>query len=333
MSKPTPTFYILHGEDDLARDEAVKKMRASMGDSAEADLNITEFDGEQSSVPQVINSVRSYPFLSDRRLVLVKDMLTHLSRKGAGETGKQALERLVTECAELPDYSRLVFIERNSLKPDHKLVKLASQHERGYIREFALPKDSTNWILSRAKKEYQVEIEMNAAAALSSVTGNDLRRIDNELFKLVAYTEGKRPITEQDVALLTPYVAEANVFEMVDALANQNGKLALKIIHSALDQDPRDDGFGMFSLIVRQFRNLLLTREHLDKRGNPKDIASVVGVPPFVGDKLAKQSRAFTSEQLQTIYMRLQQYDQDMKTGVIAPKLALDLLVAGLSKK
>lgn len=333
MSKSSPTFYVLHGDDDIGRDEALAKLRAGMGDSAEADLNTSTFDGETAMVAEVLNAARSYPFLSDKRLVIVHGMLAHLTRKGAGESGKAGIERLLDDLPTLPDYARLVFVERETLKAEHKLIKLASTHERGYVKDFALPKDATGWIINRAKKEYSTDIQPQAAAALASVTGNDLRRADNELYKLWCYTEGARAITERDVATLTPYVAEANVFEMVDAIAQQDGKRALKLVHTALDQDPRDDGFGLFALIVRQFRHLLLTREHLDNGGSPKDIASLLKMHPYPAEKLGKQSRAFSLPQLEGIYRRLQKYDLEMKTGKVAPRLALDLFIASVSKK
>lgn len=323
------TFYVLHGEDDMARDEAVAKMRTGMGDSTEAQMNTSSFDGEQATVPEVIGAVRSYPFLADKRLAIVRNMLTYLTRKGAGESGKKGIERLLEELPTLPDYARLVFVEDVALSATHKILDLANK--QGYAKEFPLPKDATQWIIQRAKNEYQTDIEGRAAFALATVTGNDLRRADNELFKLVCYTEALRPISEVDVALLTPYVAEANIFEMIDALAAQNGKVALSLIHTALDQN--EDEFRLFARIVTQFRQLLLTREHLGAGGSPKDLAALLKVHPYPAEKLAKQSRNFTLEQLEMIYRRLQNYDQDMKTGNIAPVLALDLLVSGLAKR
>ena len=53
---------------------------------------------------------------------------------------------------------------------------------------------------------------------------------------------------------------------------------------------------------------------------------------PYVAEKLAKQTRSFTLEQLETIYRALQDYDFKMKTGQIEPILALDLLIAGLTR-
>ena len=86
MSKAPKTFYILHGDDDFSLEQEVASLRAKMGD----EMNTSEFDGETASVPEVLNAVCSYPFLSDKRLVIVKGMLSHITRKGAGETGKKA---------------------------------------------------------------------------------------------------------------------------------------------------------------------------------------------------------------------------------------------------
>src|SRR3990172_1904342 len=78
----SPTFYLFHGDDDLSIDEYVAKFRSEMGDDANAALNISEFDGTIASVPEIIGAVTSYPFLADRRLVIVKGLIGWLTRKG-----------------------------------------------------------------------------------------------------------------------------------------------------------------------------------------------------------------------------------------------------------
>lgn len=329
----TKIFYVLHGDDDIGREEALARLIAQMGSGAEAEMNTSVFDGTVTPVPEILNAARSFPFLADKRLVIVKDLLAHLGRKGGGETAKQHTAQLLEALPNLPAYTRFVIVERDTLRADHKVLKLAESHASGYARAFTKPQDATGWIIARAKNTYKAGITPQAAHALASVTSNDLRRADNELFKLAVYVNNERDITEQDVALLTPYVAEANVFHMVDALANGNGKQALTLIHTALAQDPRDEGFGLFALIVRQFRLLLLAREHLAQGGSPRQLPDLLKVKSFVADKVAQQSRAFTVDQLDSIYRRLQSYDQDMKTGKIAPRLALDLFVTSVTRR
>lgn len=328
MSKQTPTFYLFHGEDDLSIDESVNKMRRDLGENG--DLNTSEYEGEQASVPEIINAVSSYPFLSDKRLVIVKGLIAWITRKGAGETGKQAVELLLRDLPQLPDFARLVLVERGTINEKDKLVQLARSAANGYEKAFSVPKDLAPWIIKRAQTEYQVEIEPRAAAALAEVIGDDLRRADNELVKLATFIAPNTLIKDEHVAALTPYVAEANIFYMVDAITEGRGAQALRLLHRLLsdkDQDP----FGIFGMINRQFRLLLLAKEYLATGGDARKLAAGIKVAPYVGDKLAKQSRAFTLAQLEQIYRTLLDYDFKMKTGQLEPKLALDLLVTGLS--
>jgi len=330
MTKPAPTFYIFHGDDDFRLEQEVAQFRAKVAEMPNADLNMSEFDGETASAAEVVNAASSYPFLADKRMVIVKGMLAWITRKGAGESGKKAVALLLETLPNLPESARLLFVEREKLGDSNKIVKLAREHPNGYEKCFDAPKDSTGWILKRAKDEYHVEIEPRAAAALASVTGDDLRRADNELVKLALYVNGERAITEQDVSLLTPYVAEADLFAMVDAMAEGRGQVALTLMHRLLAD--KSDPFSLYGMIVRQFRLLLLAKEYLTSGGSPGGIADAIGVHKFVAQKLAQQSRAFSLEQLEGIYRALMDNDLRIKTGRIKPELALDLLVARLAK-
>ena len=327
-----PTFYIFHGDDIISRDEALATMRAALGDNG--DLNRSEFDGAQSSVPEVVSAVKVLPFLADKRLVIARGLISHITRRGAGAVGKSASDRLLAELPELPVYARLALVENETLRQSNRVLKAAAKMPNGYIRNFSKPKDLTGWLRQRAQNEYGQEITPPAAAAIASIVNQDLLRAESELHKLVCYVDGERPIDESDVAALCPYVPEADIFKLVDALAEGQGKRALELAHQSLHDDPRDPGFRLFAMFVRQFRLLLMARDHLDGGGGAgrEALASALGVHPYVAGKLATQARRFDISQLDAILKRLQRYDQDMKTGRIAPRLALDLLVASLAR-
>jgi DNA polymerase III subunit delta len=139
---------------------------------------------------------------------------------------------------------------------------------------------------------------------------------------------GSAPSPRGDVALLTPYVSEANVFEMVDALGKRDGATATRLLHRLLDDD---DPFSLFGMMVRQFRLLLQAREYLDGGGAPKQTGKALGVHPFVGEKVAAQARFFSLPQLEQIYHNLLDTDVGIKTGKVEAQLALDLLIAGIA--
>lgn len=331
MAKQAICFYIFHGNDDLRLNEEVQKMHAQMGDPSQAVMNVSEFDGESTPAIEVVNAAASFPFLSDKRLVIVKNMLRWITRKGAGQAGKDALAALESGLPNLPPTARLVFVESAELPKTHKILKLAQSLPSGYERAFNTPKDPTQWIIKRVRETYAAEIEPQAAYALASVINEDLRRADNEIAKLVIYVDGERPITEADVSLLTPYVAETTAFALVDALATRRGKAAFELLYTLLQQKD-EDPFRIYGMIIRQFRMLLLAKEHLLVRGGRAGLAEALAASEWAANKAADQSRAFTLTQLEEIYRTLQDYDFKMKTGGIAPHVALDMLVAGLAR-
>lgn len=329
MAKATPRFYILHGPDEFTMSQTIDKMRADMRKVDAAGLNLAELDGTAVSAAEALSAVSAMPFLADRRLVIVRGLLTHISRKGAGEVGKKQRERLAEDLPHLPDYARLVFAEPKPLPANSKLLKLAERDPGGYVKAFNAPKNMPQWLMNRAKRDYDTELEPMAAHALASVVGEDLRRADNELVKLVSYAAGA-PIDEATVALLTPYTSETVVWGMLDAMAAGQGAQAMTMLHNLLDQ-PEEDGFRLWALFVRQFRLMLLAKEHLETGGGGA-LADALGMRPFQVEKLPKQVRPFSLEQLEGVYRKIREYDEAIKTGRMDVKLALDVLVASIAR-
>lgn len=329
MSRRPPTFYVLHGTDEFSCRAALQSLRAQMGDESVAELNITVLDGKQATAGAVLAAASAMPFLADKRMVIVEGMLTWLARKGGGKAARDEVAALVEGLPELPDFARVVFVEPETLSAQNAVLKLAMTTPGGYHKAYNPPRDPSRWIMQQAQTVYDTAIEPPAAAALAAVVGDDLRAADSELAKLAAYVNGERAISAADVALLTPYVAEADVFEMVDAIGRRDGATAARLLHRLLEDD---DPLRLFGMIVRQFRLLLQAREYLNEGGTPRGIGQAIGVHPYVGEKLAAQVRFFTQEQLETIYRFLFDTDLGIKTGKVEGVLALGLLIAGVSQ-
>jgi DNA polymerase-3 subunit delta len=131
------------------------------------------------------------------------------------------------------------------------------------------------------------------------------------------------------VALLTAYVADAVIWDMVDALGRRDGAVAASLMHRLLHDD---EPLQILGMINRQFRLLIQTREVLDAGGDTRDLQQLPDIRyPGIAQKLAQQARNFTLDQLESIYHYLLETDYGIKTGRIGPELALDLLVASLS--
>ena len=225
-----PTFYVVHGTQELLLEEWLQRLRARMP-AGNADFNITELDGSVVRVAEVLNLASTSPFLAKQRLVIARGLLTWLSRTGAGKAGKREADALYEGLPTLPPTARLALVEQRDLEPltygrqrSNRFVQLAQSDENGFTQAFRSPQNPVAWVQRRAQGKYEAEIERNAARALADLTRGDLRRVDNELLKLASYVDGARAINEEDVALLTPWVAEARTFDLTDAIAERRTK-------------------------------------------------------------------------------------------------------------
>lgn len=320
------TFYVLHGTDEYSRKAQIHALQGSMNDPSQ--LNTSIIQGSETSAQAVLNAVSAIPFLGDKRLVIVEDLLTQLSR--TGKANQAELEILVDGLPKLPDFARLVFHESKDVSDKNPVLKLARNHERGFEKNFGVPQNLNKWIVSHAQKEYGITIQARAAAALESVIHQDLRIADGELAKLAAFVGYEREITEDDVAAMTAYVAEANIFEMVDAIGQGNGKQAIQLTQRLLEEG--NDPLSLFGMIIRQFRLLLLTREYIMETGSTHGLDKAIGVARFIADKkLPAQVRHFDMEHLEAIYHKLADLDYEIKTGKIEAELALQLFITGVT--
>ncbi|PJF39066.1 MAG: DNA polymerase III subunit delta [Phototrophicales bacterium] len=325
MSRTTPTFYVFHGEDEFTIREVVQDFKQKIGDA----INIREFDDPKTPAAVILSEAQQIPFLADRRLVVVYGMLSFLGKRGAGAAAKEELERLLTGLPLLPDSARLVFVENTTLSDSHPILQLIHQTPTGYVKKYDVPKNPVAWIQKHVQT-YDVKIEPQAAQALASVIGNDLRRADAELDKMAAFVGIGGTITERVVALLTPYVGEADIFEMVDAIGRRDGYRAMTLLHHKIEHDEQDP-MQLFGMIIRQFRLLLLTREVMDEGGNVASVANQIGQKSFVAKKLVQQARNFSLQQLEAIYFHLLDTDIAVKSGKVDIHTALDLFVGSIT--
>ncbi len=324
-------FYVFQGPDTFSRAEELAALRAKMGDPSWADLNITYLDGRSVNMAELRHHCDTVPFLADRRLIIVHGLLGRLAARNASKADREFLTALVDYLPTMPPTTRLVFCQDRELGKRHPVLALAASGDAGYVKTFRLPQGGalTRWIVERTNRAGG-EITPRAAHTLGVLIGHDLYQLDQEIDKLAAYTNGARAITEQDIALLTSYAREASIFEMVDALGKRDGKTASRIYHQLLDAG--DHPLALLGMIVRQFRLMIQIKELAPKLATPDAIARELRQKPYPIKKILGQSKNFTSAQLRVIYHKLLDIDIEIKTGQVDAPLALDLLIAGLSR-
>ena len=357
-------FYLLHGDDEFTIREQVKNLRRQ----GNFEYNQDTYNGAEINLATIVATCDTLPFLTDQRLVVVEGLpkkrrvetsvspasnedtpsseagtidLTPTAAKGSKakkskKSGKGSKESragfekgLADYIPHLPDFCVLIVLVDEVLDASNPLLKTAGQY--GQVIQYMLPKGAAleSWITKRAKS-IGVSISPDAAALLANFIGNQLRLLANELDKLSTYAGNGAIIHIDDVRKLSAHVQEARIFDLTDALAQRNRKQALTILHDLLaDGEPP---LKLISTITTQVRSLMLVKELSQKGMRAGQIASTMGMAPFVANKALNQVGKFTPAQLEGAYRQLLATDAALKRSRMTPEMALDLLVIGFGK-
>ncbi len=326
MSEGKPRVYLFHGDDSRRRATALQKLRQGLGADDDAALDYVHLEGEKLTLPQLQDAVLTIPFFAKRRLVHLTHPLAFQKLKS-----KAGREAFLAVLESVPPSTALVLEVAEVLPEKHWLRKWADAHpEAVYQHAMPLPRDLRRWIMARAREEGG-QFTPAAAAELAQRVGNDAVWALNEVHKLLAYVNYRRPVAVEDIHEVTPSVDHPDVFAMVDALALGQSERALRLLHQLLAQE---DAPRLWGMVVRQFRLLILVHEALaEGLATKQEIARALGVHPYVAQKLMPQARRFQMSTLERIYRHLWEIDRAWKTGETELETALDMLAAAMGRR
>ncbi|HOG48447.1 MAG TPA: hypothetical protein PLB78_17605, partial [Anaerolineae bacterium] len=174
-------WYVFHGEDELSRSEAILQLKHKM-DPVVGELNTTTLDGRGLALGELRAACDAVPFMSRVRLVIVSDLASSripgkpARRKRAEPAANDDLWRdLGAYLPQLPESTRLVLSEAQTLPETHRLLGLGREHG-GHVRAFAVPVGAglEQWVRRRAEAK-GVAIAPSALTLLATYIGSNLR--------------------------------------------------------------------------------------------------------------------------------------------------------------
>jgi DNA polymerase-3 subunit delta len=316
-------YYILHGENDVQIQETLNEIIEKTGIGVDfRDLNTEVLEGKVD-FGDLRRACSTMPFLGEGRIVIAYDVLSNVK----GADAKEIVAYLPT----LPPTTHLIFVEHKNLSKRHLVLKEAGR-SKAPVMHFDLPdaRALPGWIMARIQR-YGGQMEPNAAALLAQNIGGNLRLLDQEIQKLLLYAGDSKRVTLDDVRVMVPYVESADViFQMVDALGQRDPRKAAGYLHQllAVGEHP----LRIFGMVVRQFRLLIQVRWLIDQHYPQQQIVSQLKLHPFVVRKVHGQAARFTPVQLREAYRQLKEMDLAIKKGQVPQEMALDLLIAQLTR-
>ena len=310
--------YLLMGEEVYLRNQYRKKLKEALLDPEDT-MNQAVFEGQGINVREVIDLAETLPFFAERRVLELQD----------SGFAKNACPELADYIPELPESTCLILTESEvdkrgrvykAIKKEGRVVEFKKQDERTLAR----------WVLGILNKEGRKITEETMRGFLQR-TGSDMERIDRELEKLLCYTIGKDVIETADVEAVCTEQTENRIFDMIQAITEQNQRRALELYADLLAM--KEPPMRILYLITRQFHQLLQLKE-LEGQGMEKsEMAKAAGVPPFAIGKYMAQCRKFTKKQLRRAVEDCVDTEERVKTGQMGDQISVELLIVKYSGK
>ena len=220
---PDPV-YLLHGDEDVLKDEAVRALLAAAVDPAARDFNVDSRFAADLDAEAFNALVNTPPMLAERRAVVLR---------GVDQLGKRKSklrDELVRYLGSPNPTTVLVLVASAGEDPDPEVARRATSVALGALEPERVPR----WITHHATK-LALTLEPDAVDLLIGAVGNDLGALASELGKLAALA-GDRPATAADVSALVGVRRGETVHDLVDAALERQAARAAHLIEPVLEQ-------------------------------------------------------------------------------------------------
>jgi len=311
-------IYLLHGEDEFGIAQFLLDQATEVAGLPTPGLNVSRLDGRITSADRLRRELGSMPMFSARNMIVVEHV-------GSMAPNPSAKETLIALLDRVPETTLIYLVEDHMLKSDHWLIGWANRISgRVVIRTFPLKKGLAmeRWIAEQVQKQGG-RFGHGSAETLAGLVGSDARLANQEIQKLMTYCGTQRAVQPEDVLDLCGYMGQSNIFALVDALGQQDGKRAQDQLHKLIKED---DPRRIFGMVVRQFRLILLTKEIVESGGRSEDVVKELSLAGFVAEKLVGQARKYSMSQLEVVYHRLLEWDEAIKSGLYEDEIMLETI-------
>lgn len=268
----THTIVLLAGDEGGLRKRALDEMLAlaAGGD----DFDVETFTGDSSSPVDWFASAGTAPFLSPRRVAVVRNALRYPSPEVMGDP-------------KLPETALVILVadDEGGEERDRKAEAGAKKWEnavkaaKGATYVFKIdPKELVDTLRVEAKNLGKT-LSPVAAERLAEMCGGSLSRALDELTKLVLFVGPTGAIGEQDVEDVVIPSREWNIFKLIDAVVKGDASQALRQLRIMIGSNNKAEGvaFGtIFPMLSRQVRLIWQARGILDAGGSPDNAPAVV---------------------------------------------------------
>lgn len=321
--------YLFLGDEEYMMNIALQSLKNKyIEDSLEA-LNYSKLEGKDTLLEDLINACETLPFMSSKKIVVLKDVAAFLENSN-GDFDKKFYKYM----DDLGEYLVLILLDNtSSIKKNSKIYKYFNKNQQAVEFGKLLNNDLITWansILSKNNKKMStadINYFIDHSSYKSKNISVNLYDIENELLKVINFSTNEK-ITKEDIDKVLIKSIDTNIFELLNAINRFDAEEAINVFNDMyLSNEPIP---RIFYMITRQIRLLLGYKLYKRKGYDERQIQEKIGIKDYEFKKIRTQSSNFKAEQLEKIMEYLLQMDLKLKTVSNQDKLEMEMLLVKL---
>ena len=284
-------------------------------------FDIETRDGDELTAADYEQLVSALPLMNDRRVVVIKNV---------GAVSADVRDRIKETLAQAAPTLCLIGTGGPTMRGNlYKLweeqgARIGCELPRKSPRSKQVDFDFPRWLRARAKADFDIEMDRDAADALAE-TGSDLQTLYVELEKAAMHAGGQESITRADVEAVCTGSVSGTVWEWCDAVGSRDPDRSLRLVKQLLDSG--ESAYRLVPLLATHFCRLGLVVEL--GTSDPKQImAALPGRSWYAMAKgLATQAKDHTPETVARALDLLAAADLMLKSTAHHEEFVMDRVV------
>ena len=321
LSGPPAAVTLVTSKDDdaVVLGNAVRTVVNALLGSEDRGLALEELSGDDLTVGAVVDACQTPPFLTQRRVIVVRDV---------GRWSTEEIEGLVAYLNDPLPTTALVLVGGGG----RVSVRLANAVKKaGVVLDATVPtgKARTTWLVDQLHAG-PIDFDAAAGARLGQHLGEDMGRLPGLLDALAsAYGDGAK-VGEAE---LEPFLGEAGglaPWDLTDAIDRGETDAALVVLHRLMEGGDRHP-MAVMGTLHRHYSAIM----RLQGSGvrSDADAAAIVGMAPFPAGKALRAAQRLGPAGVGRAITLLADADLDLRGLKDWPEgLVMEVLVARLSR-
>jgi DNA polymerase-3 subunit delta len=275
-------------------------------------------DAANVSVSFVLDELRTAPFLTDKRVVLVKNADDFLSNN----------RPLLEKYFDNPCPTGILILTVSSWPSQTKLAKKLSKV--GKLISIAKPRPGQlpRRLVDYARHAHGKKLTEEAAALLVELAGDELTGLYSEIDKLSIFASDEKTITVGHVESLTGHNRIFGAFAVIDAVIAGKTAQAIARLRNMFAQDKAAQ-YTIVGAFAFHFRRMFNAKVLLGKGVWSGEVAKRLRIWGNK-DSFFAQLRRMSLKQIGSILQQLAEIDFKIKTGQTKAEVAIEQLVLNL---